>query len=379
MKAARLLVVDDEPGMLRAVERILSPHYDVQCAADAVQALAAAAAQPPDLGILDIRMPEIDGFELMARLRAVSPTTDFILMTGSATEPDRKLVRAIREEAFYFIQKPFDREVLETLVARCLELRRLARENRSHVARLELELASARTFQQRLLPEPQARVEGFEIDFRYVPCSALGGDFCDYARAGDGRAAVIVADVSGHGVSAAMLTGIVKSAFHAAVAEGYEPRAVVRRVSEALASFSAERFVTLIALRLAGGAGGTELEFVNAGHPPGLLWRGSGGVSRLQPTGPIVSPALPREFCRWEQKTESLRAGDGVLLYTDGASEALSEGDDFFGEDRLAAAALAPGNEGARLDRILTAIRAHGAGRPLEDDLTLLCARAQAG
>jgi serine phosphatase RsbU (regulator of sigma subunit) len=313
----------------------------------------------------------------MTRLKGRFPAIDVILMTGSVDDLDEKLVRAIRSKAFFFIQKPFDREVLETLVERCLDLRRLGRENRNHLARLEQELASARTFQQRLLPEPQAQVEGIAIDFRYLPCSALGGDFCDYARAGDGRAGIIIADVSGHGVSAAMLTGIVKASFHAAAADGYEPRAVVRRISVALAPFSAERFVTLIAARVAGGGEGLTLEFVNAGHPPGLLWRGSGGLSRLEPTGPIVSPALPREFCRWEQRVERLRAGDGVLLYTDGASDALSEGDDFFGEDRLAAAALAPGVEEGRLDRVLAAIRAHAAGRPLEDDLTLLYARAR--
>ena len=98
----------------------------------------------PDLVILDIRMPELDGFELMARLKADQPDVDIILMTGSLDDLDQKLIRAIRGRAFYFIQKPFDREVLQTLVERCLELRWRREENRRHVHRLEQELGEAR-------------------------------------------------------------------------------------------------------------------------------------------------------------------------------------------------------------------------------------------
>ena len=82
---------------------------------------------------------------------------------------------------------------------------------------------------------------------RYTPCSALGGDLYDYAAAAPGRTALLIADVSGHGVSAAMLTGIVKSAFQASHVDGFEPLAVVQRVSTGLAAFSPERFVTLVA------------------------------------------------------------------------------------------------------------------------------------
>ena len=111
-----------------------------------------AAEFKPDLVILDVRMPEIDGFELMARLKAAHPGVDIIVMTGSLDDLDQKLIRAIRGRAFYFIQKPFDREVLQTLVERCLELRWRRVESRHHVERLERELADARAFQQGLLP-----------------------------------------------------------------------------------------------------------------------------------------------------------------------------------------------------------------------------------
>jgi len=149
-RSARILVVDDEPGMLRAVERVLSSDHHVIGTRLSRAALSIADEFQPDLAIVDIRMPDLDGFELMAQLKARFPALDVILMTGSVDDLDEKLVRAIRSAAFYFIQKPFDRRVLLTLVQRCLELRRLTADNLRHVTRLESELREARAFQESL-------------------------------------------------------------------------------------------------------------------------------------------------------------------------------------------------------------------------------------
>jgi sigma-B regulation protein RsbU (phosphoserine phosphatase) len=138
MRPARILVVDDEPGMLRAVERVLSEDHHVIGTRFSREALSVAHEFQPELAIVDIRMPDLDGFELMAQLKARFPALDVILMTGSVDDLDEKLVRAIRSPAFFFIQKPFDREVLRTLVARCVELRRRREDHRQHLKRLEI-------------------------------------------------------------------------------------------------------------------------------------------------------------------------------------------------------------------------------------------------
>ncbi len=373
MKPARILVVDDQPGMLRAVERVLGQNHQVIGTTSSRQALELASRDLPDLAILDIRMPDLDGFDLLARLKKEHPGLDVILMTGSITEIDSKLVRAIREKAFYFVQKPFDREVLITLVDRCLEQRRLAEENRRHLRRLENELAEARAFQQSLLPPEESVIGAVTVCCRYVPCSEVGGDFCDYASAGNGRAVLLIADVSGHGASAAMLTGIVKSAFHAAHADGHDPLAVVRRISRALRPFPPDRFVTMICARVHGGEG--RLEYVNAGHPPPYLWTAGGTVTALKPTGPIISPAF--DVMPWRKEAASFPRGARVLLYTDGITEAPS-GDDFFGAARLLEVIGRDSGDGASLlDGILDAVKDFSGGRPQPDDLTLLTARME--
>jgi len=369
MKSARILVVDDEPGMLRAVDRVLSKDHHVVGTRLSREALSMAGDFHPELAIVDIRMPDLDGFELMAQLKARFPGIDVILMTGSVDDLDDKLVRAIRSPAFYFIQKPFDREVLRTLVDRCLELRWRREEHRLNLKRLETEMAEARAFQQSLLPDRETVVNGVAVCCRYTPSSALGGDLYDYA-ASTGRTALLIADVSGHGVSAAMLTGIVKSAFHASHVDGFEPAAVVQRVSMGLAAFSPDRFVTMVAALISPEE--RQLRYVNAGHPPVALWGRTREPRWLHSTGPLVSPALMEST--WESPVVPIHEGDHLLLYTDGISDALA--DDNGKSEKGFTRIIDRESEGGAplLDTILADVHRRLAGRPQPDDLTLLTA-----
>jgi serine phosphatase RsbU (regulator of sigma subunit) len=369
---SRILVVDDEPGMVRAVERVLGAAHHVVGSLSSAAAVAIASEFTPDLVILDIRMPELDGFELMVRLKSEHPDIDIIVMTGSLDDLDQKLIRAIRGRAFYFIQKPFDREVLQTLVDRCLELRWRREENRRNVHRLERELAEARAFQQGLLPTPEMEIDRLVISSRYVSCYELGGDLCDYVSIGSGRVALLVADVMGHGVSAAMLTGVVKSAFRASNADGYEPIAVVQRLWRNMAAFGYERFVTLIAAVVSIDDG--RLDYVNAGHPAGLLHTGDGRVAQLASTGPLVSPAF--STLSWRQQSVAFHAGDLLLLYTDGVSDALVDEYEL-AEDLFLNIVRQHGSGAPVLDAILEQARERFGGRPQPDDLTLLTATVQ--
>jgi len=367
----RILIVDDEPGMLRTVERILAPHYPVATARTPDEAREAMREFQPELAILDIRMPEMDGFELMRVLRADSHGLDVIFMTGVVHELDTQIIRSIREKAFYFVQKPFDREVLLTLVERCVELRRLTEENRNHVAHLEQQLEKARGFQRSLLPPEEARIGKVEIAARYRPCDELGGDFFDYARTTGERVTLMVADVCGHGVSAAMLTSIVKSAFHDSHVDEHEPTAIVRAVARNLGAFDVGRFVSLVCARIDLESGA--VEYVSAGHPPALAWGPGRPLGVLDGKGTVVSPALPD--VTWSIAHTRLAPGDQLLFYTDGITE--TRGDEgYFGEERLLDAVAAEGSNGAELlDALLARVEEFGGGRPMEDDWTLLTIR----
>ena len=378
MSRPRILVVDDEPGMLRTIERILSTRYDVRAVRLPSAALDAVNAGTFEVAILDVRMPEMDGFALMARLGERQPDLDVIMMTGSTDERDARLIRAIREKAFFFLTKPFDREVLLTLVQRCLEARRLSRENRAHVSRLESELQAAQVFQQSLLPGRTASLNGFEVSFLYEPCDELGGDFCDYVLRDDAPGAILVSDVSGHGAPSAMITGMVKQAFHAASQEEFAPTAILERIVAASRLFPDGKYITATAVRFRPAS--MVLEYASAGHPPGLLLSHDGSIVPLEPSAPMIHPALPEWHC--EQRVLRMERGDQLLLYTDGLTEAQNGDADDFGFERLVALAsqfAGPISVEAGSANLLATLRQELArfagGRPLDDDLTLALVR----
>jgi sigma-B regulation protein RsbU (phosphoserine phosphatase) len=354
--------------MLRSVERVLGKDYDVASARSPREAVGLAKTFKPDLAILDIQMPEMDGFQLMEELQAVDPELDVIFMTGSVHEIDTKLIKAIRKEAFYFLQKPFDRGVLLSLIERCLELKRLDRNNRDHQLRMEKELGDARAFQQSLLPSGSGKPGGISVFAHYIPCSELAGDFYDYAAVSPEGAAIVVADISGHGASAAMLTGTVKWAFTSASADLYEPACVVERVANGIRAFGHQHFITLICARVRNGS----LDFVNAGHPPGILLNAATGVVLLESTGPIISPAL---ISSWEQRTIRVERGcDRIVLFSDAVIEAEGESGQY-GLDRLVTEVQKGPMDGKRLsEQVLESVRQFMAHRPISDDLTLVVA-----
>lgn len=365
---AQILVVDDEPAMLHTVSRILTRGHDVTCVESGHAAVEGFSRLRPDLAIVDIRMPGMNGFELTRKLKALDPDLDVILMTGNAEEPDDNLIRAIDEGAFYFIQKPFDRRVLLTLVTRCLELRRLRRAERRYVQRLERELEEARQFQLSLLPAPQFATDGVAINARYLACSELAGDIYDYGLAGAGAVAVMVADVVGHGASAAMMTSIVKSSFHAAADDQFDPAAVIDRVKEGIKPFDASRFVTLACARL--DLKTCELSYVNAGHPAPILFSPGSEPRKLGSTGPMLSSTfydLP-----YKVKKIPLDRGDSLLLYTDGLTESWND-HEMFGESRLISLVTESGERGGDLlDRILSELTTFAGTSPQTDDITIL-------
>ena len=367
----QIFVVDDEPAMLRAVTRILHRDFQVYGFSSPIAALEEARQLKPDLAVVDIRMAEMDGFELMNALKRLDPDVRVILMTGSAFDTDKKLIRAIREKAFFYINKPFERAVLRTLVDRCREIKTLEEENRRHTAHLESQLAEARAFQEAMLPAREAAIEGFRIHAAYFPCTELAGDLYDYAPAGDGRVALLIADVVGHGASAAMLTSLVKSAFRASFPD-YHPQRVVRRVSETFAAFEPGLFVTLLCARISGPDG--RLEYVNAGHEGGMLASPGGPPEPLLTTGPLVSPILCD--ATWDLGFRPWTAESRLLLYTDGIPETWGDGEQMFETDRLRAAFMAGDAAGPELlARIHDAVDRFAGGRPSADDKTLLTAR----
>jgi CheY-like chemotaxis protein len=297
MRPHRILVVDDDPGLRRTLERILEPPYQVAAVAGASEALARVAGEEFDLALLDVRLKEGDGYSLCKTLRQSRPQMDVILITGSISEPDEKLFRSLEEGAFYFLFKPFDRRVLLALVERCLRLQRERFAKERYAEELAADLERARRFQQSLVPRGAVAGLGWRVEGRLLSCDALGGDF--YVAQADGEGLVVaVCDVVGHGVSAAMYAGMLRSTLSAAWRQGADPARVARELLAGVDFLEGATCATMIyALLLPDG----RVRLWSAGHPAILCLRAAaggvgkdGGAERLPSTGPLLHWMLRR-------------------------------------------------------------------------------------
>ncbi len=365
----KILVVDDDPAIRRVISRLLKGHK-VVTAASAAEGLAAARAERFDLALVDVHLGEAedDGYTLCRALRAENPHTEVILITGSVSHADEKLYRSLVEDAYYFLWKPFDRRVLLALVERCLRLQAEREAKESYARRLDEDFERAKRFQLSLLPRDPVAHAGWKVAGLLESCDALGGDHFHAQTWGEDRVDFAISDVVGHGVSAAMYAGMLRSTLDAARRRSTDPERVVRWLYDGVDFFDGRKFATLVYGQL--GEDG-RLRYFNAAHPPPLVL-GRSGLVTLEPTGSLVcSPfrAKPPEIAEIR-----LEAGDRLFAYTDGAFEARNEADEELGRERLAEVfeQTRDVDLAEALLRLLTAVKEFAGRRPLGDDVTLL-------
>ena len=247
---------------------------------------------------------------------------------------------------------------------------------------LEVQMDLARQVQRDLLPAAEPRPGGLDISAECRPASHVGGDFYDIVTLPGDRMSFVLGDVSGHGVSSALLMALIHGAMSAPPwgASNEDPDCAAARLNALLlAKSSGERFASLFwcvydpASRL--------LRYVNAGHLPAVwLHRASDGrwvADRLSEGGPVLGVL---DGARYRTASVQTADGDLLVLFSDGITEATNDRDEPFGDDRLIAAIQRSRDLPARAisDAITSAVKVFGATRPTEDDQTLLIVRLQA-
>lgn len=268
-----------------------------------------------------------------------------------------------------------DRRTLELLANQAAialenaELHRQALEKE----RLEHEIELASEIQRQILPKEVPDLPGFELAGWNRPARHIGGDYFDFLPMPAGHLGLIVGDVSGKGVPAALLVSTLHSALHLLAERGpVSPEMVARLNRHILASSASNKFITLFAAELDPATG--VVDFVNAGHNPGIVLRASGQVERLGPGG---LPLGLMANVGWRSERLELAPGDLLCLYSDGITEAVSPSDEEFGIERLEAllAETAGLPLERRLERLAEAVTGFAAGQPQGDDQTFLLVR----
>lgn len=384
MSVPHLLVVDDnELNRDMLARRIRQQGYTYDMAENGREALEKMAATAYDLVLLDIMMPEVDGYAVLEQAKANPALLHIPIIMISAIDEIENTARCIERGADDYLTKPFNPTLLRARIQSSLEKKRLRDKEQLYAQSLERDLEIGRRIQGSFLPETLPFAPGWELVAAFQPARQVSGDFYDaFELAGKTHLGIVMADVCDKGVGAALFMALFRTLIRAMSEYNFPGQSAtpeeiaasmlktIWQTNEYISRThgNANMFATVFfgVQNLQTGV----LHYINGGHEPPLLGRASGASEYLDPTGPIVGALPDMEF---ELQFVQLEPGDTLLCYTDGVTEARNPEGFFFGEDRLPGMLQASAQ--ASLDLILESLKTFTDGAEQNDDITMLALR----
>jgi phosphoserine phosphatase RsbU/P len=378
---AKILIVDDEPDLELLIRQrfrreIRAGTYDFAFARHGEEALAALDLHSNvELVLTDINMPVMDGLTLLGRIRERHrpPATVVVSAYGDMIN----IRAAMNAGAADFLTKPIDFQDFEATVHKTLgqvRRQRAAEDDRHRLVALERDLETAADIQRSFLPNGELGDRpDFALFAAMTPARAVGGDFYDYFTLDDGRLGLVIGDVSGKGMPAALFMAVTRTLLRATALRGTMPGECLAEVNRVLLRDAASSlFVTIFygVLDLATG----ELAYSNGGHNPPFVLGASNKAERLPGRGLPVGTLAEATYAT---ENDVLHPGDVLFLYTDGVTEAMNAAGDQFTTARLLEA-LERGDRSspaALMDDVLEAVQRFTGDVPLSDDRTALAVR----
>jgi sigma-B regulation protein RsbU (phosphoserine phosphatase) len=321
---AEILIADDDAMSRRVLAQLLmAAGYKCRVSKDGSEALEVVHTTAPSLLLLDFDMPGLNGAEVLQRLRGddnpVVAQIPTIMLTAHGSEESE--VSCLQAGADDFVTKPVNAAVLQARIETQLRLhsmrRQLERQNQELETwrrNLERDLEAARLTQQSLIPQKPLTLPGWQVAACYRPVIQVGGDIYGWLRMPDGRILFWIADGTGHGAAAALLTTLAKLLFQHGSAEHDTPTRIMEAVNEDFRSiFRARSFMTAMCVALNPATGSATV--VGAGNPPLLVTHRNGTTESIASSTPPLGIIERPEFA---ETTISLKPGDAFVLYTDG-------------------------------------------------------------
>jgi sigma-B regulation protein RsbU (phosphoserine phosphatase) len=371
---ADILIVDDTPANLHLLSQMLAEQgYRVRPVPDGPLALAATRAEPPDLILLDIRMPEMNGYEVCEHLKADDQTRDIPIIFISALDAIQDKVRAFTVGGVDYVTKPFQVEEVLARVETHLTLRELQKQLQEANIKMAQELALAGEVQTSFLPCELPDIPGWQLSVTLKAARETSGDFYDVNLLPNGRLGILVADVVDKGAGAALFMALSWILLRTYATEyPTQPELVFSAVNRRiLKDTNANQFVAVF-YGILDPATGT-LVYCNAGHcPPYLVSAQSGEkVQKLIRTG---IPLGIFEDETWEQGVVQLGPGDVLVLYTDGITDSENGKGTFFGQKRLLKSVQANLGHPAQemQDALMAEVQEFVGDAPQFDDIALM-------
>ncbi|HET6347631.1 MAG TPA: SpoIIE family protein phosphatase [Candidatus Krumholzibacteria bacterium] len=330
-----------------------------------------------DVVLTDINMPEMDGLTLLSKLSNHNGILKAVVVSAYG---DMDNIRtAMNRGAFDFVTKPINLDDFETTILKALreaDAIKTAHRVREELVAIQRELNVATDIQLSMLPQVfPAFPDRAQIDVhaRMIAAKEVGGDFYDFFAIDDDRIGVVVGDVSGKGVPAALLMAICRTLIRGAALEGDSPHDCMATVNNAIsADLAPGMFVTVFYGVLNTKSG--ELDYCCAGHfAPYVV--STGGVRALESVGGLVVGAVPG--WTYQSAKVQLNPGDALFEFTDGVTEATNAANDDFGESKLEACLAGTHSQRAEeiVERVISTVQEFSTGAPQADDITCLVVR----
>lgn len=386
--AQRILIADDNPANLLLLRRILAKEPCALLEAeDGEAALKLALEHRPDLVLLDVMMPGLDGYEVSVALKQDPHMSEVPVIFLSALSDASSKIKGLEAGAVDYITKPFNKDEVLARVRNQLKLRRLTRELRranrdlsEKQRRIDEDLKAAAAIQRSLMPEHPPTTEKVVAAWRFLPCDQNAGDLFDFTQLTPNDFAFHVIDVSGHGVPAAMMTVALSqslaidnghtlaTADENGAGEAVPPAEVLRHLDIEYPIDRFERHFTIAYLLLDLETGA--LRYSRAGHPMPIVVRRDGTLEELPAGGTIIGLSGIVPFDEGQCQLES---GDRLFVYTDGIPEAVNPAGDFFGEEAMYR--VLQESRDLPLDdacgRLIEAVESFAGTHDFDDDVTL--------
>jgi phosphoserine phosphatase RsbU/P len=315
-------------------------------------------------------MPGMDGFEVCTRLKADPKTQDIpvIFLTGQTEIEDE--TRGFEVGGVDYIHKPFSPAVMKARVNTHLILRGMRQQLAAQLKTIRSELETARRIQMSILPQQMPKIAGLNIAARYIPMTEVAGDFYDFIVVDEKRLGTLVADVSGHGMPAALISSMLKIALAAQAPNASDPAAVLAGLNRALCGKFQGHFVTAAYHYIDTEA--KTIRYAGAGHPPLILKERSSEDAKEALENGLFLGAF--EHATYSALDLPFPEGTWAVLYTDGVPEMNNPNGEEFGVEHLKPFVAA--NDGLAPDKVIDGLLAElarwSANAEAEDDLTIL-------
>jgi sigma-B regulation protein RsbU (phosphoserine phosphatase) len=369
-----LLLVDDNPTNLQVLYQTLeTTGCKLLVAKNGETALSIAQKASPNLILLDIMMPGIDGFEVCRRLKDNSATANIPVIFLSALSDTKDKVQGLQLGAVDYVSKPFQPDEVIARVNTHLTIHRLKREVEKKKDALENELKVVSTVQRRLLPKNLPEISGLKLAVHYETSLYAGGDYYDIVKLADNQWGFLMADSEGHSAPAAVMMAMTCALFRSYPEPPAEPGELLFFLNQHLCKVADPSFIT--ALYIVYDASHHTLKIARAGHPPPMIYR-SAEKKAIEVNCNGVFPMGIDPYEQVPVTEAELQPGDRILMYTDGITERFSMDEKTYGEERLLRQLEGNGNPQPRelLAAIMKDVNDFAGERAADDDQALLLA-----